>query len=178
MKKIFIIGITILTINYNSNAQGCVAVRQMGGVGAMCSSNSYNLSKGDLQVGASYRYFHSWRHFVGTEEQPQRQITGGGLDKNGKSRGNAVNIYSHAVDINLSYGLTNRLQLNVSLPWVSNERSQVLRTTTAVKDTFRYSVFAKGLADVRIGFNYWVIDPAKAHNGNLMVGMGLKLKTG
>jgi hypothetical protein len=178
MKKIFIILIAILAINYNSNAQGCVAVRQMGGVGAMCSSNSYNLSKGDLQVGASYRYFHSWRHFVGTEEQPQRQITGGGLDKNGKSRGNAVNIYSHAVDINLSYGLTNRLQLNVSLPWVHNERSQVLRTTTAVKDTFRYSVFAKGLADVRIGFNYWVIDPAKAHNGNLMIGMGLKLKTG
>jgi hypothetical protein len=178
MKKIFIILLITLAINFNSNAQGCVAVRQMGGVGAMCSSNSYNLSKGDIQVGASYRYFHSWRHFVGTEEQKQRQTTGGGMDKNGKEKGNAVNIYSHAIDFNFSYGLTNRLQLNVSIPWVSNERSQVLRTTTAVKDTFRYSVFAKGLGDVRIGFNYWAIDPAKARNGNLMIGAGLKLKTG
>ena len=53
----------------------------MGGITAIgCtnptgSSNSYNLSKGDFQVGANYRYFHSWRHFVGTEEQPQRQTT-------------------------------------------------------------------------------------------------------
>ena len=94
----------------------------MGGITAIgCtnptgSSNSYNLSKGDFQVGANYRYFHSWRHFVGTQEQPQRQTTGGGHDANGKDRGNAVNIYSHAVDFNFSYGLTNRIQLNVSIP--------------------------------------------------------------
>jgi hypothetical protein len=178
MKKIFIVLLICLAINFNLNAQGCVAVRQMGGISAMCSSNSYNLSKGDIQAGTNYRYFHSWRHYVGTEEQPQRQTTGGGHDENGKERGNAVNIYSHAVDINLSYGLTNRLQFNLSLPWVHNERSQVLRTTTALKDTFRYSVFAKGLGDVRVGLNYWTIDPAKAHNGNLMIGVGLKLKTG
>ena len=57
-----------------------------------------------------------------------------------------------------------------------NERSQVLRTTA--KDTFRYSVFAKGLGDVRLGVNYWVFNPDKAHKGNLMVGAGLKLNTG
>ncbi len=68
MKKIFFI--LLLSFSYQfSNAQGCVAVRQMGGVTAMCSSNSYNLTKGDFQIGANYRYFHSWRHFVGTEEQ-------------------------------------------------------------------------------------------------------------
>jgi hypothetical protein len=178
MKKLFTLLVIFFTAQYSVNAQGCVAVRQMGGISAMCSSNSYNLLKGDIQVGTNYRYFHSWRHFVGTEEQPQRQTTGGGHDANGNDRGNAVNIYSHAIDINLSYGLTNRLQLNVSLPWVHNERSQVLRTTTPKADTFRYSVFAKGLGDVRLGLNYWTIDPAKAHNGNLMIGVGLKLKTG
>src|SRR5665647_1362776 len=105
MKKIFIVLLIALFAQYNSNAQGCVAVRQMGGVG-MCSSNSYNLSKGDFLVGANYRYFHSWRHFVGTEEQPYRQYSGGGIGTDGKDHGNAVNIYSHAVDLNLSYGLT------------------------------------------------------------------------
>src|SRR6478609_6138935 len=117
MKKIFIILLISLTVKYNLNAQGCVAVRQMGGVG-MCSANSYNLSKGDFQVGTNYRYFHSWRHFVGKEEQPQRQVTGGGHGPDGKDRGNAVNIYSHAIDFNLSYGITNRLQFNLTIPWV------------------------------------------------------------
>jgi hypothetical protein len=165
-------------ISAKTNAQGCVAVRQMGGVTAMCPSTSYNLLKGNFQVGVNYRYFHSWRHFVGTEEQPERQTTGGGHSPDGKDRGNAVNIYSHAVDLNLSYGLTNRIQLNLSIPYVHNERSQVLRTNTAVKDTFRYSVFAKGLGDVRLGVNYWLIDPAKAKKGNIMIGAGIKLPTG
>ncbi|MHA4808261.1 hypothetical protein ACX0G9_09135 [Flavitalea flava] len=166
----------ILVLSHSAHSQGCVAVRQMGGTNAMFSSSSYNLGKGDFQVGVNYRYFHSWRHFVGTAEQPQRQITGGGHGPDGKDRGNAVNIYSHAVDLNLSYGLTSRIQLNLTIPYVHNERSQVLKTTA--KDTFRYSVFAQGLADVRFGANYWIFDPAKAHKGNLMIGVGIKLNTG
>ena len=175
MKKLIVIITIVVLSQYNVNGQGCVAVRQMGGV-SMCPSSSYNLSKGDLQAGVNYRYFHSWRHCVGKEEQPQRQETGGGIGPDGKDRGNAVNIYSHAVDLSLSYGLTDRLQINVAVPWVHNERSQVLRTNA--KDTFRYSVYAKGLGDIRFGFNYWVIDPAKAHMGNLMIGAGIKLRTG
>ena len=97
------------------SAQGCVAVRQMGGTCAIGSS-TYNLEKGDIQVGIAYRYFHSWRHFVGDVEQPQRQTTGGGHAADGHELGNAVNIYSHALDLNLSYGLTNRLQINATLP--------------------------------------------------------------
>src|SRR5882724_6999886 len=133
MKKLFII-IAILSIGSIGKiaAQGCVAIRQMGGLSAISPSGTYNLAQGDFQVGVNYRYFHSWRQFVGRDEQPQRQTTGGGHDANGNDRGNAVNIYSHAVDLNLSYGLTNRIQLNLTLPWVHNERSQVLRQTTPV----------------------------------------------
>lgn len=178
-KKLFVtISFALLVFTGKIMSQGCVAIRQMGGVTAISPSNTYNLSKGDFLVGANYRYFHSWRHFVGTEEQPQRQTTGGGHDANGVDRGNAVNIYSHAVDFNLSYGLTNRIQLNLSLPWVHNERSQVLKQTAPVADTFRYSVYAKGIGDIRMSVNYWIFDPAKAHKGNLMVGAGIKLPTG
>ena len=93
MKKIFSIlfsAFLLILISNNVNAQGCVAVRQMGGVTPLScgnshsSSNSYNLSKGEFQLGANYRYFHSWRHFVGREEQKQRQYTGGGTGKDGK----------------------------------------------------------------------------------------------
>lgn len=168
----------ILVLNNNSYAQGCVAVRQMGGENALGATNSYNLPKGDMQVGLNYRYFHSWRHFVGREEQPDRQTTGGGIGVDGKDRGNAVNIYSHAVDLNFAYGLTNRIQLYAAIPYVRNERSQVLRQTAPVVDTFRYSVYAAGLGDIRVGANYWVFNPATARKGNLSVGLGLKLPTG
>jgi hypothetical protein len=175
--SIIVLLLLLTGVSYNLHAQGCVAVRQMGG-NVMTSSTSYNLPKGEFQIGAGYRYFHSWRHFVGTEEQHERQTSGGGHDANGKERGNAVNIYSHAIDLNLSYAITDRLQVNVSLPYVHNERSQVLRTTTTPRDTTRYSVFAYGIGDLRISTNYWVFNPAKTQRGNLMVGLGLKLNNG
>jgi hypothetical protein len=179
MKKIYIaiwICLIMAMVSNRAAAQGCVAVRQMGGVNPMVGASSYNLQKGQFQVGASYRYFHSWRHFVGKEEQPHRQTTGGGHDADGKERGNAVNIYSHALDVNVSYGLTNRIQINASIPYVHNERSQVLRSK--IIDTTRYSVFAKGLGDIRLGLNYWILDPAKAYRGNIMLGAGVKLASG
>ena len=181
MKKLISLSTAILffvSITNKTNAQGCVAVRQMGGVNAVGATNSYNLSKKEVMIGANYRYFHSWRHFVGTDEQYERQHTGGGLGADGKDRGNAVNIYSHAVDLNFAYGLTNRIQLYAAIPFVHNERSQVLRQTAPVVYTFRYSVFAKGLGDIRIGANYWIINPARADKGNLNIGIGLKLPTG
>jgi len=169
MKKLLTLTAIFIIAQIKVNAQGCVAVRQMGGIGAMCSSSSYHLDKGDIQVGANYRYFHSWRHYVGTEEQKQRQALG-----------NAVNIFSHAIDFNISYGITNRLQLNLTIPYVHNERSQTLTMNkdSVSKALTRYSVYAHGLADVRFGLNYWVTDPAKAHTGNLMIGFGIKLATG
>ena len=72
-------------------AQGCVAVRAMGGINPL-STTGYTLPKGHFQIGTNYRYFHSFRHYVGTEEQKQRQNTGGGFDANGNEKGNAVNI--------------------------------------------------------------------------------------
>ncbi|WP_281310337.1 hypothetical protein [Flavobacterium flavigenum] len=185
MKKILslypaFVFITFVLINFTAqkiSAQGCVAVRQMGGL-YMNSASSYNLNEGEFQVGTNYRYFHSWRHFVGKEEQLERQTSGGGHDKNGVERGNAVNIYSHAVDFNFSYGITSRIQINATLPYVHNERSQVLRQTTPVKDTLRYSVYAQGIADARLSVNYWFFDPKTTHKGNLMLGLGLKLNTG
>ncbi|HSD07682.1 hypothetical protein [Flavobacterium sp.] len=175
--SIYLSFILIIFQAEKTSAQGCVAVRQMGGL-YMNSASSYNLNKGEFQVGTTYRYFHSWRHFVGKEEQKERQTTGGGHDENGVEQGNAVNIYSHAIDFNLSYGITNRIQINATLPYVHNERSQVLRQTSPVKDTLRYSVYAQGIADARLSVNYWFFDPKTAHKGNVMLGMGVKLNTG
>jgi len=186
MKKSILICICLVAVmtamSARLYAQGCVAVRQMGGINPL-SASGYTLPKGEFQIGTSYRYFHSFRHFVGTEEQPQRQTTGGGFDENGNEKGNAVNIYSHAIDLNLSYAITDRLQVNLVIPYVHNERSQVLAVkrdpvTNQTLEGIRYSVFAQGLADIRLSANYWLFDPAKNENGNLMVGLGMKLNSG
>ncbi|HEY3405112.1 MAG TPA: hypothetical protein VGK59_17105 [Ohtaekwangia sp.] len=178
---LFLIAVAfVVTGITESFAQGCVAVRQMGG-NTICATEGYNLPKGEFQIGATYRYFHSWRHFVGSEEQKERQTEGGGHDENGKERGNAVNIYSHSVELNLNYGLTDRLQLNLAIPYVHNERSQVFRANqdnTMATDTFRYSLYAKGIADIRLSANYWVFNPQTSMKGNLLVGLGMKLNSG
>lgn len=179
-KIIFFLVASVLA--HESMGQGCVAVRSMGG-NIMCNGgSSYNLPKGEFMIGANYRYFHSWRHFVGTAEQPLRQVTGGGHGQDGNDRGNAVNIYSNAIDIALSYGLSSRLQLNLAIPFVHNERSQVYAPNQKMNpvstDTVRYSLYAQGLGDIRMSANYWIYDPAAAHNGNISIGLGVKLNTG
>jgi hypothetical protein len=165
-----------------AKAQGCVAVRQMGGLNPL-ATNGYTLPKGEFLIGTNYRYFHSFRHYVGTEEQPQRQNTGGGFDASGKEKGNAVNIYSHAVDLALSYAISDRLQVNLVVPYVNNERSQVLATkkdpaTGNTLEGTRYSVFAKGIGDIRVSTNYWIFDPKSASKGNLSIGVGIKTNSG
>ena len=52
INRIFILVTIILTVIFTqeTTAQGCVAVRQMGGL-SLCSTNSYNLQKGEFQVG-------------------------------------------------------------------------------------------------------------------------------
>jgi hypothetical protein len=180
---------TICSASTGVFAQGCVAVRQMGGVNPL-SSNGYTLPKREIQVGLNYRYFHSFRHFVGTEEKAFRQNTQGGFDENGKEKGNAVNIYSHAVDLNITYGISDRFQVNVAIPYVHNERSQVLRVATSgtimiegqsvahVSEGIRYSVFAQGLGDIRVSGNYWLFNPETAKKGNLLLGLGIKTNSG
>jgi len=184
MKKYIHISILLFFICTSTGvfAQGCVAVRQMGGINPL-SSSGYTLPKGQFQIGTNYRYFHSFRHYVGTEEQTQRQHTGGGFDENGNEKGNAVNIYSHAIDLSISYAISDRFQVNLVIPYVHNERSQVLATkkdptTNQTLEGTRYSVYAQGLADIRLSANYWVFDPATHQKGNLMVGLGVKLNSG
>jgi hypothetical protein len=187
---LLLITITITLTSRNVAAQGCVAVRAMGGNNPL-SPSGYTLPKGEFQIGASYRYFHSWRHFVGTDEKKHRQTTQGGFDANKMNeRGNAVNIYSHSIDIILSYAITDRLQVNVSIPYVHNERNQVLRIKNGGKRILdgeevdsvlvgdRYSLYAQGLGDIRMNATYWILDPNAGHQGNLMIGVGTKLNTG
>ena len=161
-----------MLVHLNSFGQGCVPLRHYGG-----SCNGYSvgsfLQKGDWQLGAAYRHFKSFRHFRGDTEEHER------IDE-----GTQVINYSHALDLSINYGVSKRVGINLILPFVYNERSSLYEhggnsdSYGNVIDTNRHSTFSHGLSDVRIGANIWVFDPGKHMNGNLQVGIGVKLPTG
>lgn len=164
MKKTIIFAfLTFLFVNQqNSHAQGCVAIRHFScSVGNSLENNL--LQKGNLQIGMNYRYFKSFRHFRGTEEEPDRVA----------NETEVVN-HQHSWDLSLSYGVTNRLYLGLTIPTVINTRSSLYEHGREE----RHITYSRGLADVRLGVGYWLLNPETNTNGNVAVGVGLKLPTG
>lgn len=147
---------------YRTNAQGCVAIRHF----SSCVGNSLEsnlLNTGDVQIGMNYRYFESFRHFKGTEEEPDRVTNNTEVINN-----------SHAWDFFLTYGVSDRLYASVTIPTVINARSSLYEHGREE----RHTTFSRGLADIRLGIGYWLLDLETNPNGNLALGLGLKLPTG
>ncbi|SFZ89942.1 hypothetical protein SAMN05428642_101650 [Flaviramulus basaltis] len=143
-------------------AQGCVAIRHFScSVGNNLDSNL--LQPGDFQLGMNYRYFKSFRHFRGTEEEPDRV-----------SNNTEVINNSHSWDFTLNYGITDRLYAGITIPSVINTRSSLYEHGR----TERHLSFSRGIGDVRLGVGYWLFNSETHMNGNLAMGFGLKLPTG
>lgn len=147
---------------YQASAQGCVAIRHFSScVGSSLENNL--LGTGDLQIGMNYRYFRSFRHFRGTEEEPDR------LANNTEVVNNA-----HAWDFFLTYGISERLYTSITIPTVINTRSSLYEHGREERNT----TFSRGIADIRLGLGYWLFDLEKSPDGNIALGLGVKLPTG
>lgn len=145
-----------------TKAQGCVAIRHFScGIGNELDSNI--LKKGDVLLGLNYRYFKSFRHFKGTEEEPDRV-----------ANNTEVINYSHSWDLILNYGITDRLFSSFILPMVLNERSSLYEHGREERN----KTFSRGLADIRIGMGYWIFEPGIDRKGNISLELGFKLPTG
>lgn len=164
MKQLFyaVACITLCFFSITVKAQGCVAIRHF----SCTTGNSLEtnlLQEGDFQFSMNYRYFKSFRHFRGTEEEPDRV-----------ANNTEVINHSHSWDFGINYGISNRLFANLILPVVINTRSSLYEHGREE----RYTSFSRGLADIRLGLGYWLLDPQKATTGNIAIGAGLKLPTG
>jgi len=160
--KNLIIFLLLFGSEFAIHAQGCVAIKHFScSVGNSLENNL--LSKGSFQVGMNYRYFKSFRHFRGTEEEPDRV-----------ANGTEVINHSHAWDFSLNYGITNRLYLGITIPTVINTRSSLYEHGR----NERHITYSRGVADIRVGAGYWILDPEVNENGNISLGVGLKLPTG
>ncbi|MDX1544444.1 MAG: hypothetical protein R3214_10900, partial [Christiangramia sp.] len=153
---------TLLLSTCEIQAQGCVAIRHFScSIGNDLESN--HLRTGDALIGMNYRYFKSFRHFKGTEEEPDRV-----------SNNTEVINNSHSWDFILNYGMSDRLFASLIIPVVLNERSSLYEHGREERN----KTFSRGLADIRLGLGYWLFDPVNHQNGNISLGLGLKLPTG
>ncbi|MCO5934850.1 hypothetical protein NAF17_04805 [Mucilaginibacter sp. RB4R14] len=165
----FFIGIAIYLLFNNTavNAQGCVAIRGNGSFSTMehpmLDSNTAPGSYKSWYVTASYRYFKSFRHFKGTDEQPQRQTLH-----------NEVINYQNTIDLSLTRNFNKYWSVTVGIPYLINTRSSLYEH--GLKE--RHNSYSQGFGDMRIVGNKWLFDSHTAKKGNIQVGLGVKLPTG
>ena len=167
LRSFLVASFLVLSVS-NAKAQGCVAVRGFGGCG-VAGGSGLALAPKQWQVGANYRYFESFRHFKGDEEQYDRLV----------KQTQVIN-YSNTIDISASMGLTLRTQMNVNLPVSYTDRSSYYEhggQTTTFPGARKTSTSA-GIGDARIGISKWLWNPVSHTKSNLMLGVGLKLPTG
>ena len=138
--------------------QGCVVAR--GGGASAVSDDSGYLEPHHWELSVNYRNFRSDRHFVGDDEQTQRAALH-----------NEVINHSNLGDFDATYAWTQRLSFTLTLPFSWSDRSQV-------SSGVRYHTQAGGLGDIRVSADYWILDPAVPHRGNLSIGVGLKGPSG
>jgi hypothetical protein len=167
MRKILLI-LSLILINHLVEAQGCVAIRSNG---AACTMTGHDMSEGAGQwvFGINTRYFKSYKHFVGTEEQKERT----------EQKTEVIN-HSFSTELGITRQLNQRWSLSLFAPVISNARSSKYEHygNTSPKSNARRSTHSFGLGDMRVAGYFWVVDPAKAGKANLQLGLGLKLPTG
>ena len=161
----FLISATLLILLHTSNtfAQGCVAIRSTGGVCTMDEHPDSTKKDGQWLFNSNTRYYKSFRHFVGKQEQFYR------IDQ---LHNNVINKVV-TQDLSLTRIFNERWSMALDLPLADNSRSQ-LNTTPGT----RFSTHTAGLGDVRLTGYYWLLNPAVATKGNIQVGLGLKFATG
>lgn len=164
MKNLLII-FSLIIISKSSSAQGCVAVRSTGNT---CSMDKADISS-KWQLNLNNRYFRSYKHFVGKEEQKHRVDSG-----------TEVINHSYSLDITLTRKLTNRWSLGVTVPVISNVRSSMYEHygNSSKNPNARRKTKSFGIGDTRISVYRWLLDPVKSVKGNLQAGIGIKLPTG
>jgi hypothetical protein len=165
------LGVTpiIFALSLNLAAgQGCVAIRGLSGCSGFTGGSIF-LQPGESQVGLNFRYFKSFRHFRGKEEETQRI-----------EEGTQVINHSYFLDLTLNYAITSRLSANLVLPFVYHTRSSMYEHGGNPPNGLgeRHITSASGLADMRISAGYWIFNPENHHNYNLSVGLGFKIPTG
>jgi hypothetical protein len=118
------------------------------------------------QAGTSYRWQKSFRHFVGAEEQKDREA----------DSSQVINRI-HLLDLNLRYNLSPRTSISASVPYFVASRSNPIRDASRVVID-RSVTHSNSLSDAGVTLRRWMRNPDSCKNGNVSLGLGLKAPTG
>lgn len=164
MKKYLLFSIVLVSLLASSAidtlAQGCVAVRNM----ASCSLNYDSTQNSAWQFSLNYRYFRSFRHFRGKEEEAERVEQGTEVINNDNS-----------ILAGISYTVNKRWSFGLTIPYLYIDRSSLYEHYGNTPGNPRFHTQAQGLGDMRVNGYYSVLQNNKI---NLIVGLGVKLPTG
>jgi hypothetical protein len=131
--------------------------------------NDGSMESSKWTLGINSRYFKSYKHYVGTNEQKERV-----------ENGTEVINHSFSTEFSLVHNLNGRWSVAVYTPIISNTRSSLYEHygNASKSANARRNTRSFGLGDVRVAGYYWLIDPAKNTKANVQVGAGIKLPTG
>src|SRR5215210_733804 len=116
----------------------------------------------EWEVGLFYRRLTADQWFVNDEIREDLAPFGGQSPR--------FNINS--VDLAVTYGLSDRLSLRLTLPFSTGTLSKIH------PDSNRHTTSATGLGDINLVGNFWLFKPSSHANGNVGVGVGVKAPTG
>lgn len=118
------------------------------------------------QISTTWRFQKSDRHFVGSDEQEERQ-------EEGSEVVNTINL----LETNIRYNATPRWSFSIGIPYLIAERSGTVRNANR-EIIGRTTTQARGLSDVTVVARRLLWDPAASPDANISLGFGLKLPTG
>ena len=146
--------------------QGCIVGRQCS-PGQIDGSNYLPPHQYDLSF--NYRGFTADEHYNGTARQYQRQ-----------KLGNFVINRQNIFDATGTLGVTKQLSVLIDIPYIHSGWSIPLPVGSigGASPGPRAQQNAQGLGDISLGLKYWVLNTDKHPNGNVALGIGVKLPTG
>jgi len=151
----------------SARAQGCVAAHSpqpiISGLDAGSQAAAHH-SAGTgwihgLTLTTGFRTYSSWRHYVGTQEQKQRE-----------ELHNAVLNHVDLFEEDINYQLTPRLSIIASIPGMEATRHQESSATNYYR--------SGGIGDITAGVQTWIFRPPTENHGNVAISGQLKLPTG
>ncbi len=157
----------VLSLPSVAHSQGCVAAHSpqpiISGLDPTSQFSARKFSNGEwihgLTVTAGYRFYNSYKHYIGTVYQVQRQI-------NHNAVVNHVNLFE--VDVN--YRLSPRNSFIATVPFLDASR----HGQSSPHNVYR----SWGIGDVTLGGETWVWRPPTESHGNINFSYQLKLPTG
>lgn len=118
------------------------------------------------QVSTSWRYQRSHRHFVGPDEQEERE-------EEGSEVVNTINL----AEVAIRYNATPQWSFTLGIPYLIAERSSPIRDANRVV-VDRSLTQARGVGDISITARKLLLPQGNPHGYNISLGAGLKLPTG